>query len=496
MEKGTREWLQFGTTYLGIILAVVLVTEVSDANRVLDWMYFGLPVFVLLGALSIWKVPQWQTRHLARNGVDDKDRHQLADANRRTIMQMLAGVFLIVGVYNTVETLNVARDQRTIAEQSQITDRFAKAIEQLGASDEYGEPRMELRLGAIFSLERIAQDSPRDHWTIREVLTEYVRRHAPRKEGKEEVDAEGVDAEQGEGGEEEREPAKEEFRRPRSDIQAILTVLGRRQTEEVEGRNELARISLRWTNLRGTDLRGANLSGADLRGANLSGANLRESDLRGADLRGANLCWVDLSGANLRRADLTSAQMRRSNLIQSELIRATLIRADLRGAFLREADLSGADLRWTDNRGADFSRATLSRVDLRWGDLGSAYLSQANLSEVNLSAANLSQANLDEVNLRGAMLSGADLSGAYLGAADLRGVNLGVVGVPVAVGVSVVVGERSTGGYSSVLDPDTGAYVVDPGGVRNLTQDQIDLARGNAETKLPKGLSGPAHWEQ
>jgi hypothetical protein len=28
----------------------------------------------------------------------------------------------------------------------------------------------------------------------------------------------------------------------------------------------------------------------------------------------------------------------------------------------------------------------------------------------------------------------------------------------------------------------------------NLTQEQIDKARGNSETKLPDGIHPPAHW--
>ncbi len=84
--------------------------EVADLVR-------AVPVFALLGVLAILWVPQWQTRYLEKNGAEDKDRHLLVDTNRRTIMQMLGGLLLlIIGVYNvhnTVDTLEVARDQRT-----------------------------------------------------------------------------------------------------------------------------------------------------------------------------------------------------------------------------------------------------------------------------------------------------------------------------------------------------------------------------------------------
>ena len=48
-----------------------------------------------------------------------------------------------------------------------------------GALNADNKPNVEVRLGAIYALERIAFDSPRDQWTIMEVLTAYVRQNAP-----------------------------------------------------------------------------------------------------------------------------------------------------------------------------------------------------------------------------------------------------------------------------------------------------------------------------
>ena len=94
-------------------------------------------------------------------------------------------------------------------EQGHMTDRITKAVEQLGAEKtvklhredsarkklyekvdgkldykkpiitETTEPNLEVRLGAIYALERIAQDSLRDHITVMEILCAYVRNNAP-----------------------------------------------------------------------------------------------------------------------------------------------------------------------------------------------------------------------------------------------------------------------------------------------------------------------------
>ena len=71
------------------------------------------------------------------------------------------------------EQARVANVQAKTAEQGHITDRFTKAIEQLGSE------KMAVRLGAIYALERLSKDSPEDHWTIMEVLTAYVQDNAP-----------------------------------------------------------------------------------------------------------------------------------------------------------------------------------------------------------------------------------------------------------------------------------------------------------------------------
>ena len=59
-----------------------------------------------------------------------------------------------------------------VAQEGQITERFTRAIEQLGSE------KMAIRLGGIYALERIANDSDKDYWPIIETLTAYVRERA------------------------------------------------------------------------------------------------------------------------------------------------------------------------------------------------------------------------------------------------------------------------------------------------------------------------------
>jgi hypothetical protein len=164
---------------------------------------------------------------------------------------------------------------RQLTEQGQITERFTRAIDQLGATDDDGNPRLEIRLGGIYALERIDKESPKRayHSTVMEVLTAYVRENAPwppksanspeedfvKPPGGGSVsDAESdTAADQDRGAEQHAEPAQ---KTPFTDIQAILEVIKRREENAVPEEHRIDALDLRET-----DLRGANLFGAHLR---------------------------------------------------------------------------------------------------------------------------------------------------------------------------------------------------------------------------------------
>jgi uncharacterized protein YjbI with pentapeptide repeats len=125
-----------------------------------------------------------------------------------------------------------------------------------------------------------------------EVLTAYVRENARRVEPSE--------------GDFASEKGDEVERRVPTDIQAILTVLDRRDSTHERPEQRL--------DLQDTDLPGVDLSGANLAGANLFGTNLEEANLLGADLTKAYLESANLSGASLIGAYLTRANLWGANL--------------------------------------------------------------------------------------------------------------------------------------------------------------------------------------
>ncbi|MEH2240587.1 pentapeptide repeat-containing protein [Nostoc sp.] len=241
------------------------------------------------------------------------------------------------------------------AQDKQITERFAKAIEQLG------NKKIETRLGAIYTLERIAKDSKDDRWTIMEVLTAFVRENAPLKKDEEKVENAKplinywMNSKKPE--EIEQKPKLQ------TDIQAALTVIGRRNKNDQQNqRLDLSNINIRGAKLREGNLQKAdfskgNLQKADFSKANLQEATLIEANLQGAILRGANLQGAILIEANLQGAILIEANLQKAILWKGNLQKADFGEANLQGAILIEANLQKADFREANLRGVNLKVA-------------------------------------------------------------------------------------------------------------------------------------------
>ena len=257
----------------------------SDLKKFFSNWRSGLVVLAVLGCSvwALWCVPSRLVEHVQGTPLEIA---KLKDEHRRTLAQILGGVGLLYGLYLGWRRVRAA-------EEGQITERFTKAIEQLGQE---GDDKMAIRLGGIYALERIAKDSEKDHGPIMEVLTAYVRQRAP---------APGEDPEE----DPEKNP-EEDLRLPATDIQAILTVIGRRETTDDNRRNNPL------------DLTHTQLYGANLRGANLGGVRLYFAELHGADLCGADLRGTDLTRADLLRADLTRVK----NLTEEQVQEAKIFR--------------------------------------------------------------------------------------------------------------------------------------------------------------------------
>ena len=250
---------------------------------------------------------------------------ELQNDVRATLLQGIAGVLLVVGAVATWRQLQISRE-------GQITERFSRAVDQLGSA------KQDVRLGGLYTLERIAADSPADRRTVQAILGAYVRNHTPWLVGSPEGPVHPT-------------PTVDQqlpwlhFRA--TDVQAAMIVLGRRPPVPNEFQLYLSRV--------------------DLRGVFLHDARLTNALLRHANLARAQMTGVWLERADLENADLRQADLQRARLSDASLHLAHLQDADLRGADLRNADLRGANLQGAQLEGANFTGARYDDTT-RWPD--------------------------------------------------------------------------------------------------------------------------------
>jgi uncharacterized protein YjbI with pentapeptide repeats len=207
--------------------------------------------------------------------------------------------------------------------ERRLMDAFAKAMEQL-ASD-----KLPTRLGAIYTLERISNESMRDYWPIMETLTAFVRermRLPDQPHGDPDHD--------------------EDITGPPADIHSILTVIGRRNEQaQVAYENEDRKLDLSALDLRGTQFaEKSNFSRVGFGFTDLSGSTFWNCDLcdayfvhatldRVGFCAGTNLSQANFGSASLQYAYMSEADFHQNNFNIAILYRAYIAGADLRSAY-------------------------------------------------------------------------------------------------------------------------------------------------------------------
>jgi hypothetical protein len=290
-------------------------------------LYLTIATLIFLGIIYFFWVKPNQQLNLSKASLQAKDVLEIQNSIRTGLAQAIGGTVILLGLFFTWRNIQITERNLLIShknmratqdaavrnlevtQEGQITERFTKAIEHLGSS------KLEIRLGGIYALERIANDSPKDHWQIIEVLTAYLRENS-RWSGK---------------------SAKSLPSDFRTDLQAILTVLGRRARRDSEGDRQL--------DFSFTDLRSAYLSHGHFERASFTGAHLENAYADHVHLESAYFGGASLEGAELEWAHLEGAQFGDANL----------------NANLMDAHLEGADLQWAT--GLTQEHLTLAFID-------------------------------------------------------------------------------------------------------------------------------------
>ncbi|WP_158273877.1 pentapeptide repeat-containing protein [Micromonospora sp. RP3T] len=324
--------------------------RIRDRTRLIRPGVAGFAVALLLLAAASVIVAVIPNIMIHTEGLSAADRLKAQNDVRTALLQASAGLALLGGLFFTARTVRLTRS-------GQVTDRFSKAVEQIGNGV------ADVRVGGLYSLEKIARDSAEFRPVVTEMVVHYIHGHTKQ------VANESVSL------------AADPIER---DVQVALGILGRRLGIEQE-----------------------------VKTLNLWGLNLNKSDLSLGNFSRANLCYATIDDsyfehANLSGATLVAARIRNSSIAHADCTGATFTGADLAGTYVTGSDLTGADLQGANLAGVDFSgrkekgRYYIQPSRLKYANVADAVMKGANLCGVDLrDIRGLTQQQLDSTNIDG-----------------------------------------------------------------------------------------------
>lgn len=187
-----------------------------------------LPAVVIGAGVFLWLLPALLTRHPS-HGVTAVEHLKAVNDARGPLVAFLITIGAAGTLWFTGETYRLNRE-------GHVTDRYTKAVGQLG------DGSAPVRIGGVYALERIGNDSPKDTTTIVYVLGAFIRERSHDTRERPDVPAE--------------------------DVRAGLRVVGRL----------LPKTSVQ-LDLRGADLRNTNLADMPANRVILDGANVKDAVL-------------------------------------------------------------------------------------------------------------------------------------------------------------------------------------------------------------------------
>jgi pentapeptide repeat protein len=278
---------------------------------------------VITVIIFLWIVILYVPRYINYGASITAINRATAEASfRNSLVTAIVGLSVLGGLYYTARNLR-------LSQSGQLTDRFSKAVEQLG------NPDINVRMGGLYALERVARDSGRDAATVTEVLIRFIRNRTIPEQ-------------------------PDESLKVADDVNVALKAIGRRPGVD----QEFDRLDL---------------SHLTINGASLEFANLKD----------ANLCYVsavrvNFGAASLKAAEFGFADARRSFFTNADIRKCSFYNTDLRYSFFSNAKLDYVDFRNADLRHTIFGGSGERNLPLRFANMKGARLDGAKFKNVDL----------------------------------------------------------------------------------------------------------------
>lgn len=316
--------------------------------------------------------------------------------------------------------------QVSIARESHYTTLFTKAVEQLGATRDVKrraiddgdnpptlydytetEPNLEVRLGAIYALERIAKDSERDRAPILEVFCSYVRN--PQNCGNA-VELKDIPDDQIKFRE-----WKNQLHPPRIDIKACIRILSGELAANQNG--DLSR-----SNLQNHIFIDGALAGTNFDGSNLGASSFNNFNVDNSRFNRAIIVAVTFQNCLIRNADLDEARFSHVRFEACHLTSSQAHRTQFSTSIVQSSDWQNASFESSRFSSVIFVNSNLPGASFRDGVLDSVQFVQATLNFASFKNAYLNDVVFSHSEITGASFEGATLHKVGFFGSDLTNV--------------------------------------------------------------------------
>lgn len=233
----------------------------------------------------------------------------------------------------------VASRQIEIATESQINDRFTRAMEQLGSEN------LTIRIGGVHALGKIAEDSPRDAQTIIDILCTFVRDQTRNDEYKKS-----------------RKGANGVFLLPRADIQDAITVLGRGQFSLFHKNLERAYLpkvkminaDFSNTSFSNTVLHSTHIFNSKFENCTFFKTQMIKSKIEDVLFQNTNFVSSDMSdsvitSSTIEKTNMDNVILSGVNFSKTKFVDFVIVRSDVESIGFYDSEMKGGDLRGVVN---------------------------------------------------------------------------------------------------------------------------------------------------
>ncbi len=285
------------------------------------WAAISVGVVIAVGASLSVEYWGW-----LQGGTDDTSN----TAAIRNVALVIGGIVaILIALWRSLvaeRQATAAQRQTETAERVYLSDRYRQAASMLGDNE------LPVRLGGIFSLERLAEDHPSEfRREVIRLLVEFVRTPPSLQEPQPKVWDGWLHIER---------------TATREDVQVAMTAIAELlRVDAIQNEEEPVHL----------DLHNAQLCGVELKLpsciVNLQRANLKYARLEKSNLTGARLQWADCRHARFNDSDLSSANMTNADFSNVRAYGACFVGATMPKTMVN------AVLNDTDMRFAKFPRA-------------------------------------------------------------------------------------------------------------------------------------------